>query len=66
MPWVPVKGDKEKPNNGKLTFVMLLKENKERHIRQIVRELKDTNGLTKYMGRNAWMMEMQSSVKASN
>ena len=29
MPWVPVKGDEERPNNGRLTFVMLLKENQE-------------------------------------
>ena len=35
-------------------------------MRQIVRELKDTNGLTKYLGRNAWMTEMQSSIKASD
>ena len=35
-------------------------------MRQIVRELKDTNGLTKHLGRNAWMMEMQSHVKVSD
>ena len=35
-------------------------------MRQIVRELKDTNGVTKHLGRNAWMMEMQSTVKASD
>ena len=45
---------------------MLLKGNQEPHMRQIVRKLKDTNGLTKYLGRNAWMMEMQSPIKASD
>ena len=63
---MPVKGDEERPNNGRLTFVMLLKGNQESRMRQIVRELKDTNGLTKYLGRNAWMTEMQSSIKASD
>ena len=29
MPWVPVKEDEESPNNGRLTFVMLLKEDQE-------------------------------------
>jgi len=63
---VPVKGDEERPNNGRLTFVILLKENQEPRMRQIVRELKDTNGLTEFLRRNTWMMEMQSSVKASD
>ena len=58
MPWVPVKDDEERPNNGRLTFVMLLKGNQEPRMCQIVRELKDTNGLTKHLVRNAWMMEM--------
>ena len=66
MPWVPVKGDEEKPNNGRLTFVMLLKGNQEPRMRQIARGVKDTNGLTKHLGRNAWMMEMQSSIKVSD
>ena len=35
-------------------------------MRQIVGELKDANGMTKHPGRNAWMMEMQSPVKASD
>ena len=64
MPWVPVKGGEERLNNGRLTFVMLLKEDQEPRMRQIVRELKYTNGLAKFLGRNAWMMEIQSSVKA--
>ena len=66
MQWMPAKGDEERSNNDRLTFVMLLKKNQEPRMRQIVRELKDINGLTKLLGRNAWMMEMQSSVKASD
>ena len=64
--WVPVKSDEDRPDNGRLIFVILLKENQEPRMRQIVKELKDTNRLTKFVGRNAWMMEMQSSVKASD
>ena len=53
MPWVPVKEDKERPNNGRLAFIMLLKEDQEPRMRQIFKELKDTNGLTKHVGRTA-------------
>ena len=35
-------------------------------MRQIVGKLKDTNGMTTHLGRNAWMMEMQNTVKASD
>ena len=66
MPWVPVKSDEDGSNNGRLIFIMLLKGDQESRMRQIVRELKDTNDLTKHLGRNAWMMEMQSTVKASD
>ena len=45
---------------------MLLKADQESRMRQIVRELKDTNGITKHLGRSPWMMEMQSTVKTSN
>ena len=37
---------------------MLLKEDQEPRMRQIFKELKDTNGLAKHVGRTAWMMEM--------
>ena len=66
MPWVPVKECKERPNNGRLTFVTLLKEDQEPRMRQIFKELKDTNGLSKHVGRTAWMMEMQGALKASD
>ena len=29
MPWVPVKSDKDRPNNGRLAFIMLLKGDQE-------------------------------------
>ena len=66
MPWVPLKGDEERPNNGRLAFVMLLKEDQVQRMRQIAREISDTSGLTKFAGRNAWMMEMQSNHKAND
>ena len=66
MPWVPLKSDEERPNNGRLAFVFLLKEDQEQRVRQVFKEIKDTSGLTKFVGRNAWMMEMQSNQKASN
>ena len=66
MPWVPLKDDEERPKNGRLAFVMLLEEDQEQRMRQIAKEIKDTSGLTKFVGRNAWMMEMQSNHKASD
>ena len=66
MPWAPLKGNKERPSNGRLAFVMLLKEDQEQRVRQIVKEIKDTSGLTKFVGRNAWMMKMQINHKASD
>jgi len=66
MPWVPLKGDEERPNNGRLAFVLLLKEDQVQRMRQIAREITDTSGLTKFAGRNAWMMEMQSNHKAND
>ena len=62
---MPVISNEDRPNNGRLTFIVLLKGGQEFRMRQIVRELKDTNGMTKHLGRNARMMEMQSIVKAS-
>ena len=48
MPWVPLKRDEERPNNGRMTFVLLLKENQEQRMRNVVKEIKDTSGLTKH------------------
>ena len=61
-----MKEDEERPNNGRLTFAMLLKEDQELHMWQIFKELKDTNGLTKHVGRTAWMMETQGAQKTSD
>ena len=66
MPWVPLKSNEERPNNGRMAFMLLLKENQEQRMRNVVKEIKDTSGLTKHVGRNAWMMEMQSNHKASD
>ena len=66
MPWVPLKNDGVSPNNGGMVFSLSVKAEQEQRVRNLVREIKDTSGLTKYMGRNAWMMEMQSSHKASD
>ena len=47
-----VKSDEDRQNNGRLTFIMLLKGDQESQMRQIDRELKDTNEMSKYLGRN--------------
>ena len=46
--------------------MLLLKENQEQHMWNVIKEIKDTSGLTRDVGRNAWIMEMQSNHKASN
>ena len=63
MPWVPIKEDEGRPNNGRLAFVMLLKEDQELRMRQIFKKLKGTNGLTKHVGTAVWMMEVQGAQK---
>ena len=52
-----MKEDKERPNNGRLTFVTLLKEDQKIRMRQIFKDLKNST---------AWMMEMQGAQKASD
>ena len=42
--------ERRKVNNGRLTFIMLLKEDQELHMRQNFKEFKDTTELTKHMG----------------
>ena len=66
MPWVPLKSDEERPNNGRMAFMLLLKEDQEQRVRDVIKEIKDICGLAKHMGKNAWMMKMQSNHKASN
>ena len=43
---------------------MLFKAEQGKRIRQILKELKDTNVLTKYFGRSAWTMQMQGPDEA--
>ena len=52
MPWVPAKEDGDKANNGRLTFIMLLKEDQKPRMRQIFKDLKDTNVLANHLCRN--------------
>ena len=65
MPWVPLKNDEERPNNGRMVFA-LLKADQEQRVRNFLKEIKDTSGMTKHMGKNDWMMEMQSGHKAND
>ena len=61
MPWVPLKSDEVRPNNGKMVFALSVKAEQEQRVRDLIQEIKNTSGLTKRLGRNAWIMEMQSS-----
>ena len=66
MPWVSLKSNEARPNNGRMVFVLPLKADHEQRMRNLLKEIKDTSGLCKHMGKNAWMMEMQSSHRASD
>ena len=66
MPWVPLKNDEVRPNNGRMVFALLSKADQKQRVRDLLQEIKDTSGMTKHMGKNAWMMEMQSGHKAND
>ena len=66
VPWVPLKNNEVRPNNGRMVFALLLKANQEERVRDFLKEIKDTSGMAKHMGKNALMMEMQSGHKASD
>ena len=62
MPWVVIKDGENRPNSGRMAFVLQIKAEQEPRVRQILKELKDTSCLGRYLGKNAWSMEMQASV----
>ena len=46
--------------------LLSVKAEQEQRLRDVLQEIKNTSGLAKRLGRNAWFMEMQSNHKSSD
>ena len=63
MPWVVIKEGENRPDSGRMVFVIQIKAEQEPRLRQILTELKDTSRLGIYLGKHAWTMVMQVPVR---
>ena len=51
MPWVEIKEGENRPNSGRIVLNIQIKAEQEPRFRQILKESKDTSGLSRYLGK---------------